>query len=186
MNKTQLKNKCKEILYKYPLNTNINKEDFNFLITLLQNHKNKELKIGKGILAIYIDKNIWNNRCFNILRIDNTTTDFSFLECISTTNKEKEINIACRWAIQNDIIKFKNNSKLIAHHDNISFNEIFKNWIKDKDINSIELLGHEDNSHTMYFKHKQLEQDFINFHNKYADLKLMDKQIHLHLKKHGK
>lgn len=183
MSKLSIIKRCREILYRYDIGENINQEDSDFIISLLEFHPRKQQKKGIGIKNISIEMTEYNQRCFYIKRIDNTSTDFSFYACINKTTKLKEIMEACRYTIKDYIISVKNGVNCHAHHSEISFKEIVLLWIKNKNIENIELLGHDDNCHHLYFKDKILEEDFINFHNKLAKIVLLDKEAHIHLKK---
>lgn len=181
--KKQLKERCKKILNSYNLCEYINKEDFDFMISIIEEHPNRSQKVGSGIKNIFISMTQYKTRGFCIERIDGTITDFSYISCVDPKNKLDEIKIACRYAIKNDIMNIKNGSSKEAHHSGISFHKIVNMWLEGKNTEEIELLGHEDNSTHLYFKNADLASDFVEFHNKKAKIELLDKNVHRHLKK---
>jgi len=71
--KKELILKCREILYKKELE----EQDKEFLKSLLKNHPTYNLKVGVGIKDFFIKKTLYGTMGFNIIRIDNSTTDFS-------------------------------------------------------------------------------------------------------------
>lgn len=110
MNKTQKKEKCSEILNKYPINGVIEDiDEFRFLLSIFQMHPEWKAKEGLGIKYISIVKNQYN-RCFQLNRIDNSSTDISFIHSISKPSKISEIKKACRDAIREYIVKFRDDN----------------------------------------------------------------------------
>lgn len=60
--------------------------DVKILFELLQRHPKVREKIGPGVKRFYRDKSPTHpTSCFHLERCDGTTTDFSFLSCISGT-----------------------------------------------------------------------------------------------------
>lgn len=180
-NKISRLEKCRYIIKK---GNPISKEDEKFLLDLIKNHPNYNKKIGCGIKRFLIKKTYWNNYGIFIERIDNSTTDFSFMKCLYKKNKLSYIKNACRMAIANDIILSKSSNN-IAHHDKITFKEIFNLWIKDKNIENLEVCDTKDNCVITYFKDNKISEDFRRFHNSIAKIKEVSIEEHkkLHKKK---
>lgn len=192
MNKTQKKKQCRSILDKYQFKTKITDiEDVKFLNELILNHKYKDEIIGVGISFFYVDSDGRGSRCFHITRNDSSTTHFSYNSCIESFSLEKDINDACRNTISNIIIKYKydnlnmfstcditgeqltNDNSDVDHYD-LTFNELFKNWIKDKDLNVLhESIINAD--YGMEILGEPHYTDFINFHNNNTHLRLISK-----------
>jgi len=166
MNKKQLILKCREILYKEELKQN----DKEFLKELLKNHPAYNLKVGVGIKDFFVKKTIYGTFCFNIIRYDNSTTDFSFMECISPKNNIKKIKCACRNAIFPTIKQIKKYNNRVIHHENISFDKIVDKWLKENNSLILKLNKHKDNNQQIFFISQETITSFINFHKKNATL----------------
>lgn len=147
----------------------ITEENEKFLFELLKNHPNYDLKMGCGISNFFIKKTQWNNNGFYIKRIDGTETDFSYLACLNPKSKMQNIKTACRSAISEDMMKISRRG-YIAHHE-VLFIDIFNLWIKDKNIDEIELNGTSDNCVVTRFIDKKLSDDFRCFHNSISKIK---------------
>jgi len=104
------KRKCQKILKS----GFVSEEDKKFLLELIKNHPKYDLK-----------------------RIDGTETDFSYIECLNPRSKIQNIKTACRSAIAEDMMGISRKG-YIAHHET-PFINIFNLWIKDKDIDKINL-----------------------------------------------
>jgi len=180
MIKKDLIKKCRKILYK----NNISFEDKTFLRDLLKNHPYYEMKKGVGIKDFFVEKTIYGTTGFNIIRLDNSTTDFSFIECISPKNNIRKIKCACRTSIKQIVEKLKTDKKKIIHHETISFDEIVNRWLKQNKDLDLHLNKSEDNNQEIYFISKNTINSFINFHNKYATL--IEITLEEHKLKHGK
>jgi hypothetical protein len=70
------------ILYRHEIGAIISEPDATELYWLLERHPEATAKIGAGIDHFCIREAIFNTRCFEIARIDGTTTDFSFKSCV--------------------------------------------------------------------------------------------------------
>jgi len=166
------KKRCQEILNR----GNILEEDKQFLFELIKNHPEFELKEGKGISYFFIKKTQWNNNGFWIKRIDGSETDFSYNQCLLPRTRLQEVKTACRSAIAEDMM-LQARRGYIAHHE-IPFIEIFNLWIKDKNIEKLELNGTEDNCVIIKFKDNLIAEDFRNFHNSIAKIKEITPEEH--------
>jgi len=201
MNKKQLTEKCRELLYKYNGLVS-DPSDYEFLIAIFKNHPNWTKKQGVGIDHIEVRINpTWKNKCFWIYRIDNTNTDISFNECISSTSIDKKIECACRNAISQIIIEERNkyinklpfncpitgdlildsNSFHIDHYD-LTFKEVFKSWLVNQNkellINSLN-NDSEDKNSKVVFTNQDIINDFINFHNNHTHLRAVSIKANL-------
>jgi hypothetical protein len=75
-----------------------------FLVGLFERHPSAAEKIGPGIAAIrVVTVPPWNTRCFQIERVDGTTTDISYLECLRPTGPHQWFRAACRTAVRDQI-----------------------------------------------------------------------------------
>ena len=152
-------------------------EDKAFMVDILKMHPDYEKKIGAGLSYIYVDiTKEFRKRGFFIKRVDLTTIDFSFLKSISGKHKttEEDFKAACRRAIMQDIVSFKNNH--IVHHEEPSFNDIVNNFLEETGI-IIDNIKYTQGV-TTEFTDLYLKQKFIDYHRKVAILAMVLKEEH--------
>ena len=202
MNKKELTEKCREILYKTDFEIK-DIDDNIFLISLFERHPEWNLKKGVGIKSISVISGSFNSKCFQINRIDGSTTDISFTKCISNPSKLSQVKKACRAAIRPEIIKFRKDNVVygnaicpftkdplypdnthIDHYD-LTFDEMFLLWSADKSIVQLFKLINDtkDNCFDTYFTDKEVESDFIKFHNQHCKLRAVSKFANLSILK---
>ena len=195
MTKKYQKEKCQEILNRYPIDHTI-KDERNFLLSVFRNHPDWEQKRGKGGRRIFIGKDQYNHRCFFIERVDNTIVDISFLKSINGKNRSQleTIKRACRTAIVPEIQNFKSKNVIfgktkcvisneiltkdninIDHYD-LKFSEMFELWMKKQDIKRL-LINIESKDQTDCFINNEILNDFINFHNENCKLRAVTKHV---------
>ena len=81
-----------------------------FIQSLFTRHPEYTKKRGSGVLDVkVVTDNVWGKtRHFVIHRTDGSTTDFSYLKCISGKKDPlKDFKAACREAVAQDIISFR-------------------------------------------------------------------------------
>lgn len=74
--------RVKNILHESHLGVELDAHAQAFMMDLLRRHPEAEKKIGTGIRAIRITNSKYGNRCFEAIRVDGTSTDFSYLKCL--------------------------------------------------------------------------------------------------------
>lgn len=203
----------KSILHKYNIGDELNTDDFEFIYGLLEMHPDNVSKKGIGIRTIKINKDkVWGTtRCFYLIRIDNTETDFSYKKCLTPSihkDPKKNFRASGRSAIWEQIINFSNqqflqldnnekikceltgvllnkNQVAVDHTPPITFDKIVDDFIKDRnlDIITIEYVGFNDNEFRREFKDKSIKDDFSRYHKQVAKLRLIDRIENLKLKK---
>jgi len=171
--KIEKKRRCQKLLKKGI----ILEEDTIFLLDLIKNHPDYELKEGSGIKSFFIKKTPWNNNGFWIKRIDGSETDFSYIQCLLPRTNLQEIKCACRSAIAEDIIQQREEG-YISHHKNIPFIAIFNMWVQTKNIEELELEETKDNQVIIKFKDKCIAEDFRIFHNSIAEIEKVSAEEH--------
>lgn len=94
-------------------------DKFNFFVNLLNNHPNRDEKVGCGIEYFYIEKNKIKFNAYQtmIRRSDNSIIDFSWRSCCEFKERSDDRNLsnAMRQAIYDDIREFKDASDLICN-----------------------------------------------------------------------
>ncbi len=74
------------------------------MLALLDTHSRIKEKIGVGIEIIKIAKVKYNNKCFEIIRIDGSTEYFSYIRLINSPMTDfAKFNRACRDIIAEDM-----------------------------------------------------------------------------------
>ncbi len=85
--------------------------DHAFLESLLAMHPEAEQKVGAGVKAFSVEDNPLypgpRSRGLRLHRVDLSSTDFSFWECIRPTPHSKKVQRAFRAAVEPDTIAFK-------------------------------------------------------------------------------
>lgn len=191
MTKKELKNKCRTILNKYNFKELLNSEDYEFMTSVFKNHPDWESKRKEGVKAIEVNRSIFGNKCFYIIRFDDTKIDISFHSAIDgdATLKSK-VSSALRTAIRNEILDFKRKNveygvtrcvvsgevltkgnTNIDHYD-LTFAEMCKLWNKELTIDDIVSCDQH-----YEIKDDDLKQEFIDFHNKHCKLRAVTDKV---------
>lgn len=100
----------REILRKYQIDEEVSdEEDFQALVDLIENHPESTEKIGQGIAGFFVSSADYGTRAFHVLRIDNSSTEFSYLAAVKGERPSAitEFKEACRAAIRPSINKAK-------------------------------------------------------------------------------
>lgn len=107
--KVSLEERVRSIIAIYPNNEPLNDLDFQFLLTLLENHPDAKKKIGTGITSICLKQNpqFRSTRTFFLTRIDGTSTDFSWVKCLRTPTHRSKVLSALRQLIYPQVLSFK-------------------------------------------------------------------------------
>lgn len=190
---------CRYILNDTDVNGIVKPHYANWLIkNVFVKHWRWEIKKGVGIdhIEVRLCSGYNHTKEFWIVRTDGTETDISYIKCLSPNDKIKEIKKACRTAIEPEIIKVKNTVKFpflcpilgiqindmeqieIDHYD-LTFEELFKKWISDKDVDELynNLLSSKKDGETITeFDDIDIINDFVDFHNKNTHLRAVSKK----------
>lgn len=205
MKKAEKTNRCREILYKYPAGTRIcNDLDVAFLYNIFEGHSEWDSKCGVGIDFFTVESTTYrNNKCFVIHRKDGTSTDISFVHSITNRSDLFNIKKACRFAVNDIITQFRVEKVIYGEtrcpitgeililgnthidHYNLTFNELFNEWVKTKDIKKLASNINEtsDNNIITKFTDNSISDDFIIFHNSNTHLRAVSKIANLSLLK---
>lgn len=73
----------KEILGRYEIGQRVSQQDEIELMALLGRHQDVASKIGGGVDHFKVDKDGYGGRCFWIVRMDSTETDFTYIRCVT-------------------------------------------------------------------------------------------------------
>lgn len=201
--KKEVKEKFKSILNAYDIEETLNKEDHELLYELIQHHENAVQKIGVGIshFKVIRNKDIYTNRCFGLVRIDGTETDFSYIKCIDKPSYLYSFSQVARRSIEPEIIQFrkdffKTNKKPLceilqtplkddatSHVDHIppfTFENLVQLFIEEYAIDLHTAISpSEDNSFGRKFSEVEIEKKWMNFHNEKARLRVISQRANL-------
>lgn len=107
--KTRARQLCREIIARTPDGTPVHADDAEFVRAILALHPDAAGKIGCGVAGFTTatDKRYRTGRHFVLLRVDGTSTDFSWTEAITPTGHVQKIRNAMRVAIEPQILAFR-------------------------------------------------------------------------------
>src|SRR5262245_21327885 len=105
--KKSLLEKIRKMLHAAPMGVELDEPHHGFLLELLKRHPEKEKKEGVGVRAFRVTTSEYKNRCFEIIRTDGSTTDFSFMKCVTERSSWAEFIHALREAIRQQIWEAK-------------------------------------------------------------------------------
>lgn len=190
----------REMINRYKNGEDIAPDDEAILFELLQRHPEAEEKIGVGVKLFFRDKSpIHPSSCFHVERIDGTTTDFSFISCISgsTASLSQQFYEACRYAISERLIHQKH--KLFAEaggimrcsktgvlidiheaeyrHTTPTFREIIKSFVETYNIIiSPSMITHgSDLQYVTRLADLNIEKLFKDYHSSNSNLAMFKK-----------
>ena len=177
---------------------------FGFLCDLLQNHSEREEKIGSGVRKFIISQNRIrpvdrNNKPIyhiDIQRTDGSIIDFSWIKCAkSITGSHKEdLNKAFRYAIRDQMYEFRTGIQLICNickktelpeyhtdHKTIRFKDIVVDFLKITRQSIPKTFTEDHTTHQTIFK--QEDDIFVNewkqYHKQHADYQLLCRNCNL-------
>lgn len=162
------------------------------LYFLLQNHHDRNKKIGGGIKYFTVGKHPTGNKCFIIIRKDGTSDDFSYLKCLEKTGNfsdKKRVLNAMRKAIVDQTMAFKENElkKGISCQFNgieltnsnsevdhkIPFQLLVDNWLQLNHLNYDSIANQLVKVNTIESLPTQLLNNWKNYHFQNAKLRLI-------------
>lgn len=205
--KKDLTERVRGILYAYKEGETLNMFDHLFMADLLQFHSSAEQKIGCGVASMFVKTNPvygGNTRGFWLTREDGTSTDFSFLECISPSSQIKKVKSAFRTAIEPFTMQFKCDffegkpgrittceytgeiitiaNSHVDHKPPTTFEKLFTDFIEQfhVDVESVALIGpSHDNVLQDELVDDELKQAWIQYHNEHAVLRVISATANL-------
>jgi len=190
----------KAILNSYDFGEVLNEEDTADIIALLLENETRKEKIGCGIKEIRIGKVQFGTKCFQIIRNDLTSDNFSYTYCINGDLKPfTKFSNACRNAIHKDLhnvkqkyfdqysvkgkVKCQETGLLstwtelnVDHRQPNTLSVIIDRFIE---LNKIDLKNIEyetDIENKSLLVDKDLETEFRNYHTEKANLRIVRKE----------
>lgn len=203
--KQEAKKHFSDILNRHPLGTELSNGEFDDVMSLLLCHPKAEEKIGSGVKSLKIDQgHNSSNRCFHIMREDESIENFSIGKCIDGDHSPfYKFCIACRKSVESDLLemkkqyfsdngdsknrvicpltkeKIKFNESHIDHREPFTFASIVHYFIKANsiDLNQIEYIT--QNNYGNEFRDNQLSQKFKSWHNDNAKIRIVKGKANL-------
>jgi hypothetical protein len=172
-------------------------DDLRYVLSILRNHTEFEVKQGSGIFSIFSDKTKYGNRCFFIERTDGTIVDISYTHALKPKSKLDDIKAACRTSIRPIIVDFARKhyngfcevtkkaitlNEMHVDHYNKTFIQLFNEWIKDKDLDCLHNLVNKSDDKLCvdtFFTDQNIIDDFVNYHNNNTNLRCVSKTFNL-------
>lgn len=74
--------RLRQILHDSQLGVEFDAPLHKFMLEILSRHPEAEQKVGPGVRAIRITTSKYGNRCFEVLRVDGTSAEFSYIKCL--------------------------------------------------------------------------------------------------------
>lgn len=201
--KSEAKRYIRSILLRYGDGELVSGDDEKFLLDLIRQHPEAEQKIGTGVQAFTVQlEPVWRKtRHFVLIRLDGSSTDFSFLSCLDGADKKKDVLSALRHAVSDQIVSFKSESffgdvPLVcpylgvpispeeAHVDHVApktFRSLVDDWLKQERL-SLELVSVSDpadNQWTCEMVDLTQKDSWSRFHLQWAELRITSKTANL-------
>lgn len=172
-------------------------ELYKILFELLQKHPRKKQKIGCGLSHFDLRQNCGTKGSeVHVIRIDNTSDDFSWRKCISGNfNEQKhDLESAMRNAIYTFTSGFKNDtlcigsslcgickkvldtqSEIHVDHEDPLFHTLMKNFLRKTNMKSPTKFESESILNNKKFRKEDqhFEKEWVSYHNSHAKLRLL-------------
>jgi|SRR5579871_2199821 len=105
--KKDLLAKLKGMLHAAELGVELGEPEHSFLMEMVKRHPEGKKKIGPGVRAFRVTTSEYKNRCFEVIRVDGTETDFSYTKCVVEPTPLTEFTKALRKAVERQIWEAK-------------------------------------------------------------------------------
>ena len=167
-----------------------------FLIGLASQHPRAADKFGDGIIEVTVRGATYGTRCFYMHRADLTGTDFSYRKAISPPAPKREVEDACRTAIQGQVDAYKSmrlhgrnptcditgvplfNHDAEVHHAPPMFAALVNQWVTASDgwEQVAARMIHNDDQHGAQLAPDDL-QSWRDWHQTNANLQLVHTDV---------
>jgi len=186
---------------KYEAGERLQLEDELFFTSLFTLHSEYAEKKGSGIDYIQVERDFHQNRCLHIHRVDGTSTDCSWVQCIQPASQKTIVSMAFRRAVKDIITRYKS-AKLAdvdicpilgmkLTYDNShasyltpSFDELLSEFLNQSqiDIESVRLTNPAPNDVDQrgILADPELLDRWVAYHRNHAHLQLLSAEANLH------
>jgi len=190
-------------LNSYDFGEILNNEDTAYVIALLLENETRKDKIGCGVKEIKIGKVQFGTKCFQIIRNDLTSENFSYIYCINGDLKPfTKFSNACRNAIHKDLhnvkqkyfdqnsvkgkVKCQETGVLsfwtelnVDHRQPNTLSIIIDRFIELYKIDLKDIEYETDKDNKSLLADKDLEKKFRDYHMEKANLRIVRKEKNL-------
>lgn len=201
--KTSVLERCKKIRGPYKPGVPrriVDPQEVAFLQDLLKLHPRSEKKRGVGIRGFRVAADSQMGVCFWVDRIDGTSTDFSFNECLSGGNRWADFRAAARKAVLDQVLDFKMKNLVygetrcaasgallepgsthVDHEAPRTFEVLLDEFLTETglDWNSVRVSSGVDGSTVKEFLDSRLRESWSQFHRERAVLRLVTRTENL-------
>jgi hypothetical protein len=187
------------ILHRPFVGRSLAEDEFQFMLSLIDRHQEREQKIGVGVADIRIAVNPkYKNRMFEITRLDGSTTDFSYRVCIRPTTSLDNFIGACRAIASEQVKQYKverfshagadgriacdlsgrmvtMKEAHVDHEPPATFDRLRRDFVVaiGLDPEQVVTTGHADNETVLGFADPAVADAFARFHRERARLRLL-------------
>jgi hypothetical protein len=170
---------------------------YSYFIGLLSNHYDKESKEGVGIKNFMIVENPVDNRKkhLEIVRIDNTTTSFSWVKCSKFNSKvdsKLDLEMALRNAVHHHTFDYRKRTKdkcrickvsgkeveYQVDHKKKPFSKIKQDFLKTIDYDLQQDI-YSDKKRLPQLKDSEYKQQWIEYHNSIAKYQILCRKCNI-------
>lgn len=193
----------KSILNSYDFGEVLNEEDTADITALLLENETRKDKVDCGIKEIKIGKVQYGTKCFQIVRNNLTTENFSYVFCINGDLKPfTKFSNACRNVIHKDLqyvkqkyfdqnsvkgkVKCQETGMLsfwtelnVDHRQPNTLSIIIDRFIELQKIDLKKIEYEKDNENKTFLADKELEDKFREYHIEKANLRIVRKEKNL-------
>jgi hypothetical protein len=200
--KKAVEDRCREILYAYPIGARVAEHHAVFLYDLLKRHTEAETKIGFGVDHFTVQRAEQGSQCFNVTRIDGTRIDFSFKACLTPKTPEHDLRAACRTAVVGEKMAFRDrcfaagpvfcdvsgepltlDNTHVDHAPPYEFEALVAGFLAWR--GAMPPIDPGGGTVTRFLYQSDAES-FVTYHNTYAKLRLVSRRVNLSDLRKGK
>lgn len=166
------------------------------IYALLDRHRRREEKVGRGVVGIEVQPNDWGDRCFAVRTNDGDLIAFSFLECFKPSTPTQDAKAALRIEIADQITEFRRTAPLVCaltgvpltyekgrpdtaevdHEPPATFDNLAELWAYVQGGWS-NVANHQEGQRR-YLTDDAQREDWQRWHRKFASLRLLSARAH--------
>lgn len=205
--KAAIKKHIQQIVSRHEVGQPLEGNDFEFIYELLQWHPSASQKMGCGVqhFEIQITKP-WNTKSLLLVRVDGTSTDFSYNVCLNPTLATQHVNFryAARRAVWDQILEYKTwyfagkeyavcqltgdridwDNSHVDHHP-VAFEDLLDHYITGLGIDISQVsFSDVDNQAYTEFLDSELRNHWSEWHRRNAGLRVIKASENLRLGRH--
>lgn len=200
--KKEAKELYKDILNNSDLDEPLKDEAFNYVMALLLNHPNVNTKMAnQKVKSLIVAQGKYTfNRCFHLVRQDDSIENFSIDKCINGEYSGfRKFSIAARQVVEDELLQYKikyfeakgnENNKVkctisgeliskdeahVDHREPFTFSAIVHFFIQSKNIDLDKIKYCSENQYGNTFEDTNLIDEFRIWHKQNAILRIVSK-----------